>query len=303
MIAQAQQDREAESTGEESAAKASAARLSIYVAVFLISLKTFTGFITGSISVWASLLDSAMDALASLLNFIAVRASSRPPDEDHLYGHGKAESLAGLFQAGVISVSGLFLVWEAIKRIIEPYETSRELLGVGTMIVAALVSLLLFRRLRRIGRETDSPALQADAMHYATDVYTNGAALAALLIVRLTNWTIADPLISIVISLLILRSAFEVGRDAVDVLMDRRLPEEFDLKIADIIANFEPLGVRGFHDLRTRRSGAYKFIDLHLEVESKQSLVEAHDLTVKVIRAIQSEIPRCRVQVHTDPVS
>jgi ferrous-iron efflux pump FieF len=285
----------------EARLKASAARLSVAAAALLIALKTLTGVMTGSISVWASLLDSAMDIFASAINYYAVRAASAPPDEDHRYGHGKAESLAGLFQSFVISVSGLILLWEAVRRIITPHPTASEWLGAGTMAVACGVSFALVARLRQVARETDSPALKADAVHYATDVYTNGAALGALLLVALTGWTLADPLISILISAFILKSAFDVARDSVHVLMDRRLPRAVDSKVASVVERFRAEGVLGFHDLRTRRSGSHKFIDLHLEVEADQTLQQAHDLSVRVLRAIEAEIPRSRVQIHTDP--
>lgn len=285
----------------EARLKASAARLSLAAAAFLIILKTITGMLTGSISVWASLLDSTMDIFASAINYYAVRAAAVPPDEDHRYGHGKAESLAGLFQSFVICASGLVLLWEAVRRVITPHPTASEWLGVGTMAIACGASFALVARLRRVARKTDSPALMADAVHYATDVYTNGAALFALLLVALTGWTLADPLISILISGFILFSAFEVARDSVNVLMDRRLPREVDATVASVIERFRAEGVIGFHDLRTRRSGSHKFIDLHLEVEADQTLQQAHDLTVRVINAIQQEIPRSRVQIHTDP--
>ena len=285
----------------EAKLKASAARLSVMAAAFLIALKTLTGVLTGSISVWASLLDSAMDIFASAINYYAVRAASAPPDEDHRYGHGKAESLAGLFQSFVICASGLVLLFEAVRRVITPQPTASEWLGVGTMTIACGVSFALVARLRSVARKTDSPALTADAVHYATDVYTNGAALVALLLVALTGWTLADPLISILISGFILWSAVDVARDSVNVLMDRRLPREIDAKVASVIEGFRAEGVIGFHDLRTRRSGSHKFIDLHLEVEPDLTLQQAHDLTVRVIRAIQQEIPRSRVQIHTDP--
>ena len=287
--------------GSEAGLKASAARLSVAAAALLILLKTGTGWLTGSISVWASLLDSTMDIFASAINFYAVRAASAPPDEDHRYGHGKAESLAGLFQSFVIGASGLFLLYEAVRRLIHPRPTSAEWLGVATMAVACGVSLALVARLRAVARRTDSPALAADAVHYATDVYTNGAALVALLVVALTGWAAADPLVSILISGFILWSAYDVARDAVHVLMDRRLPRAIDAKVAGVVGRFRDEGVVGFHDLRTRRSGSLKFIDLHLEVQADQTLQQAHDLTVRVIRAIQAEVPRSRVHIHTDP--
>jgi ferrous-iron efflux pump FieF len=285
----------------EARLKSKVARLSILAAAFLILLKTATGLLTGSISVWASLLDSTMDIFASVINYFAVRTAARPPDEDHRYGHGKAESLAGLFQSFVITVSGLYLISEAIRRLVTPHPTTLEWYGVGTMAVASAVSVALVAQLRRVARQTDSPALAADAVHYATDVFTNGATLIALLIVALTGWTLADSLISLAISCFILYSAFEVARDAVDVLMDRKLPEEVDEAVAAVVERFKDEGVLGFHDLRTRRSGSHKFIDLHIEVERDQSLLDAHDLTERVIRAIQLAVPRSRVQIHTDP--
>ncbi len=285
----------------ETAAKNSAARLSILAAAFLITLKTATGLLTGSISVWASLLDSAMDIFASTINFVAVRAASRPADEDHAYGHGKAESLAGLFQSLVIAASGVYLIIKALQRIITPHDTAYEFLGMATMVIATATSLALVRRLRRVARETDSPALHSDAVHYVTDIYTNMSALLALLIVRLSGWQAADPLVSILIALYILWSATHVARESIDILMDRRLPLEIDEQVARIVERFRHEGVLGFHDLRTRRSGSQKFIDLHLEVERDQRLEEAHDITVRVLRAIEAEIPRARVQIHTDP--
>jgi ferrous-iron efflux pump FieF len=285
----------------EEAAKTSVARLSILAAAFLITLKLVTGFITGSISVWASLLDSTMDIFASIINYFAVRAASRPADEDHTYGHGKAESLAGLFQAIVIAASGIFLISESIRRIIYPNPTSSEWLGVLTMLVAVVVSIALVARLKRVARETESPALQADATHYMTDIFTNLGALLALVIIGLTPWQIADPVISIGIAFYILWSAVSVGRESIDVLMDRRLPPDVDEQIAVVVSSYRDQGVLGFHDLRTRRSGSQKFIDLHLEVERDMSLQDAHDVSVRVLRAIEAEIPRARVQIHTDP--
>ncbi len=286
----------------EEAAKNSAARLSVMVAAFLIALKTATGFLTGSISVWASLLDSVMDILASTVNLFAVRAAARPADEDHAYGHGKAESLAGLFQAIVIFASGLFLIWEVIHRIIEIHQTRSEGLGAVSMLIATGVSVWLVVRLRRVARETDSLAIKSDAAHYVSDIFTNLGALIALLITALTRWRLIDPLTSTFIAVYIFWSAIKVGRESIDVLMDRRLPLDVDERIADIVSRFKDQGVVGFHDLRTRRSGAQKFIDLHLEVQRDQRLQEAHDLTVRVLRTIEAEVPRARVHIHTDPV-
>jgi ferrous-iron efflux pump FieF len=294
-------ERAAQEHAKDATVKTSAARLSIGVATFLILIKTATGFLTGSISVWASLLDSAMDVFASIINLFAVRAAARPPDDDHAYGHGKAESLAGLFQATVITASGFFLIWEAIKRIIFPHETKAAGIGIASMLVAVILSALLVLRLKRAARKTDSPALAADATHYVTDIFTNAAALFALVVLYFFGWRIADPIFSIAISIYILATAFSVARESVDVLMDKKLPPEVDEQVAEIVNRYKDAGVLGVHDIRTRRSGSFKFIDLHIEIERTKTFEESHDLTVQVIRDIETEIPRSRVQVHTDP--
>lgn len=295
------EDKHTTSASRDAAVKRSAALLSVFVAAFLIAIKAMTGWATNSVSVWASLLDSTIDIFASTINFIAVRAAARPPDEEHLYGHGKAESLAGLFQSLVIMSSGVYLIYEAAHRLVNPVETVSAWYGVAAMSVATVITLLLVARLRRVARATDSPALASDALHYATDVYTNLGALSALLLTAFTAFNQIDSAISIIISLYILWTAGRLCRESIDVLMDRRLPAETDELVAAIVNRFRTEGVIGFHDLRTRRSGAFKFIDLHLEVERGQSLEVAHNLTVRVLREIENEIPRSRVQIHTDP--
>lgn len=286
---------------EESALKSATARLSIYAAAFLIALKTGTGWLTASISVWASLLDSVMDIFSSSLNYFAVRIAARPADEDHLYGHGKVESLAGLFQALVIGFSGSFLIWEAIRRLIRPHPTSAEFIGIGSMVIAIVVSVALVMRLRRVAKQTDSPALKSDSLHYATDIYINLGVLGALAVTVFTGWLWADPVVSIAIAIYILWSAAHVAYESINILMDRRLPDDVDKRVAFVVSQYQDQGVLGFHDLRTRRSGSHKFVDLHLEIQRHKTFEEAHDLTVKVLRAIEADLPRTRVQIHTDP--
>jgi ferrous-iron efflux pump FieF len=290
-----------EQNDAESASKRRVAGLSVFVAAFLIILKSATAWKTGSVSVLASLLDSLMDIFASIINFLAVQKASQPADEDHPYGHGKAESLAGLFQSVVITISGLFLIWEAVNRLRTAHETESPVLGIVTMVVAIGVSVALVTRLRKVSRETDSQALAADALHYQSDIYINAGVLVALAITALTGWAIVDPIISILIAIYILWSALSVGHESVDMLMDRDLPAETGKIVAEIVGKYRQDGVIGFHNLRTRRSGSERFVDFHLEVDRKKPFEEAHDLTVKVLREIESAIPRTSVHVHTDP--
>jgi cation diffusion facilitator family transporter len=169
------------------------------------------------------------------------------------------------------------------------------------MIIALAASVWLVKRLRRVARETESLALGSDALHYATDIYINAGVLVALVLTALTGWTIVDPLISLAIALYIIKSAVGLAHESINVLMDRKLPLEIDGKVAEIVARYRSEGVYGFHDLRTRRSGSEKFIDFHLEVDRTKPFEEAHDLTVKILRAIEAEVPRSKVHVHTDP--
>ena len=169
------------------------------------------------------------------------------------------------------------------------------------MVIAIVVSIALVVRLRRVGRETDSPALTSDAVHYATDVYINTGVLVALVATVLTGWRLVDPLVSIAIAMYILWSAGHVAYESINVLMDRKLPADVDETVATVVSRYESQGVLGFHDLRTRRSGSHRFVDLHLEVLRTKGFEEAHELTVQVIHAIEAELPRTRVQIHTDP--
>ena len=285
----------------ETALKTSTARLSIIAAAFLIALKTGTGWLTGSISVWASLLDSVMDIFSSSLNYAAVRIASRPADLDHHYGHGKIESLAGLFQALVISFSGAFLIWEAIDRLRSPHATGAETIGIASMVIAIVVSIALVMRLRRVARQTESPALKSDAIHYATDIYINLGVLVALAVTMVSGWLWADPVVSIAIAIYIIWSAVNVAYESINLLMDRKLPDDVDERVAEVVGRYKAEGVLGFHDLRTRQSGSHKFVDVHLEIQRDKSFEAAHDLTVKVLRALEAELPRTRIHIHTDP--
>jgi ferrous-iron efflux pump FieF len=169
------------------------------------------------------------------------------------------------------------------------------------MIIAIVSSAWLVRRLRRAAHETDSLALSSDALHYMTDIYINAGVLVALLVTAFTDWKLADPLISLAIAGYILKSSYGLARESIDLLMDRRLPVEVEEMVAEIVARYRNDGVQGFHDLRTRRSGSERFVELHLEVDRNKRFEEAHDLTVNVLRAIEAAIPRCKVHVHTDP--
>jgi ferrous-iron efflux pump FieF len=280
--------------------KQQTALLSVLVAASLAALKLVAGLLTGSVAVLASLADSTLDLFASLLNFAAIRHAAVPADREHAYGHGKAESLAGLFQALVVGGSGLYLIFVALRRLAEPVPLEHEAVGAAVMIVSILATVLLVRRMRRVARQTGSVALAADSLHYATDVLTNASVLVSLMLHRFFSVRLADPLISLGIAAYVLWSAWTILRQSVDELMDRQIPDEDITRIRELVASFAP-AVVGYHDLRTRKAGGRVFVDLHLDIPKDCSFEAAHRVTEQVVRAIEKLFPGSVVTVHADP--
>jgi ferrous-iron efflux pump FieF len=277
-----------------------AAAVSIAVAAALAGLKFAAGLMTNSLSLLASAVDSLTDIFASTVNFFAIRAAARPADADHAYGHGKAEGLAGLFQSVVISASGLYLGYEAVRRLVEPQPLQAEAVGIAVMAISMVATQLLVWFLRRVARETRSLALEADSLHFSTDVLANAGVLVLLVIVKLTGVPVLDPLASLAISAYILYAASGVMRDSIDQLMDRALPDDIHVRVREIALS--DAEVAGVHDIKSRASGPRRFIEIHLEIDGSKSLQQAHDTAVRVLRHIEREIPGSKVFVHTDPV-
>lgn len=273
---------------------------SVLTASVLIVGKLGAWLLTGSVSLLASLVDSLMDAAASLLNLFAVRYSLKPADAEHRFGHGKAEALAGLAQATFIAGSALFLVLHALDRLLHPRPLDHPGIGVLVMLFAIGATLALLALQRYVIRRTDSTAIRADSLHYVTDLLTNAAIVLALLLAQF-GWGGLDPVFALGIAGYILYSAWGIGHEAFELLMDRELPEEVQQRIrATAMANPE---VRGLHDLRTRRSGQITFIQLHLELDDDHDLLNAHRIAEQVDHAIRHLVPGAEVLIHKDPVS
>jgi len=274
----------------------------IAVAGFLMVLKAAASWVTGSLALGSAALDSAVDVFVSTANYFVLRRSVAPPDADHAYGHGKFESLAALGQGLFLAGGAAGLVIEGVRRF-GAAEAPRESVGLGivVLLVSAVLSLGVARLLRAAAERSGSPAIQADSLHYGTDLWINGAALAALLVVRWTGWWPADPLVALGVAALVLRTAAVLVTGALGDLSDRGLPPEELAKIESVVAAFAPRVV-GLHDLKTRRSGRQRFVELHLEIPKGATFTESHDLMVEVLRAIERELPRSKVFVHGDPV-
>jgi ferrous-iron efflux pump FieF len=271
---------------------------SVITAGFLIVVKLAAWYVTGSVGLLASLVDSVMDSIASLINLFAIRYSLQPADEEHRFGHGKAEPLAGLVQAAFIAGSAIFLIFHAIDRLRLAQPLERVGVGVGVMILAIVMTLILLAIQRYVIHKTDSTAIRADSLHYATDLLTNVSILLALYLTTL-GWTWADPVFAIAVAIYIFYSAFHIGHDSFQQLMDRELPADILEKIlATAMSHIE---VTGTHELRTRQSGQTRFVQLHLELDEEMSLKRAHEIADEVEAEIKAFLPGAEVLIHQDP--
>lgn len=277
-----------------------ATRASVITASLLIIAKLVAYWQTDSVSILASLIDSLMDAGASLINLLAVGYALAPPDREHRFGHGKAESLAGLGQATFIAGSGMFLIIESIHRLTNPQPLEAFGVGMSVMLFSMVATLILLGIQHHVIKQTNSTAIRADALHYKTDLYTNGAIILALLLSQF-GWNGVDPLFALGVAAYILYSAWEIGSEAFHDLLDRELPEEKRQQIIEI-ARQHPQA-KGMHDLRTRLSGRTEFIQLHLELDDNLPLIEAHEIADQVEERIIEVFPTADVVIHLDPVS
>jgi ferrous-iron efflux pump FieF len=273
---------------------------SVATAAVLVAAKLGAWLLTGSVSLLASLVDSMMDVLASAVNLAAVRWSLAPPDEEHRFGHGKAEALAGLGQAAFIAGSALFLLFHVIDRLLNPQPLEHLGVGLGIMAFSMVATALLIGLQRYVIRRTGSLAIRADSLHYLSDLLTNAGILLALGLV-LAGWAWADPLIGLAVAAYILWSAIRIGLDGVDVLMDRELPADDQQRIVEIASRTR--GVLGVHDVRTRQSGATRFIQLHLELPADLRLADSHAVVLQAKAALLHEFPGADVMIHQDPVA
>jgi len=271
---------------------------SVLTAGFLIVAKLVAWSMTGSVSLLASLVDSVMDSIASLINLFAIRYSLQPADENHRFGHGKAEPLAGLTQAAFIAGSAVFLVFHAIDRLRFTHTLEQVGVGVGVMVLAIVMTLGLLAIQRYVIKKTDSTAIRADSLHYLTDLLTNVSVLLALYLSTL-GWTWADPVFAIAVAIYIFYSAFQIGHEAFQQLMDRQLPDDILEKIqATAMTHPE---VTGTHEMRTRQAGHTRFVQLHLELDENMSLKRAHAIADEVEAKIMMFLPGAEVIIHQDP--
>ncbi len=274
---------------------------SIFTALSIIIVKLIAWIATDSLSLMASLVDSTLDVAASAVNLVAVRYALKPADEDHRFGHGKAEDIAAFAQSAFIAGSALFIAVEAISRLITPRTIEHSTLGISAMAFSIVMTLILITFQKYVVNKTNSRVIQADAIHYQTDLLVNGVVIVSLLLSSYYNLYIIDPLFGIAIAAYILKSAWGVGRQSFDNLMDKELPDELREQIMTAAIGCKE--VKGVHDLRSRYSGLQAHIQIHVELDATLSLKHAHDVAENVEQEIVKILPDAEVLVHLDPAT
>ncbi|MFH0023623.1 cation diffusion facilitator family transporter [Pseudomonas fluorescens] len=276
-----------------------ATRASVAVACTLIIAKAIAWWLSGSVSMLAGLTDSALDGVTSMLNLLAVHYALRPADDDHRYGHGKAESLAGMAQALFIGGSALLIAFQAYERLQTPQPLGAPWLSIGVIVFSLLLTAALLVLQHRVIKQTGSNAVRADSLHYRSDMLLNGSILLALVLAGF-GFEQLDAWFGLGIAGYILWSAIQIARESFSVLMDEELPTDVSQHMLELACSVP--GVLGAHDLRTRISGNHWFVQLHLELPGELTLSVAHGISDQAADAIHKAYPRAEVLVHADPV-
>ncbi|MDG6275731.1 cation diffusion facilitator family transporter, partial [Glaesserella parasuis] len=277
-----------------------AANFAVIVAATLIIAKAFAWWQTGSMAILAAMTDSLVDLFASLTNMLVLRFALQPADDDHTFGHGKAESLAALAQSAFITGSATFLLLQGIQRLTEPQLVQSSELGIAISLFSIVLTAALVLYQKKVVKLTQSPAIEADSLHYQTDLYMNAAILMAM-ILNIYGVIYADALFAIGIALYILFNAAKMCWEAVQSLLDKALPQE-EVDQIWAIALQHPR-IIGIHDVKTRRAGAIRFIQLHLELDDHLPLVVAHDITDSLEQKILAVFPHSEVIIHQEPTT
>ena len=286
-------------TGDPAKLARSAAFASISVAVTLVALKSWASWQTGSTAMLGSLADSALDLIASIATLIGVWIASQPADEDHRFGHGKAEALAAIFQVALIALSAFGIAFRAITQLVDGGETAAAEEGIAVSVVAIVLTFALLGWQRYVMNRTRSLAIQTDHLHYKSDLLLNVAVIAALVLDQYAGFGMADPLFGLAIAMWLAWGAFTAAREAVDDLMDREWPEDKRLAFVEAAARHPELS--NLHDLRTRASGNRDFVQFHVDLPGSMTVLEAHDIIDRVEEDLCRRFPNMELLIHIDP--
>ena len=280
--------------------KPGAAGLSVASNSLLILLKTVAGILTGSIAILAEAIHSLLDLAAAIIALLSVRVSDKPADKTHPFGHGKIENLSGVVEGGLIFVAAGIIIYEAIQRLTTGARVELLEIGIVVMAVSIGINVIVSRHLLKVSRSTDSIALEADARHLTTDVLTSLGVLLGLVLVRVTGLNFLDPIVALIVAVLIIKAAFEVTRKSYLGLMDTKLPSAEEEEIISSIMKHTG-EIVSVHQLRTRKSGSQRHIDLHLVMPKYTSVEEAHRMCDHLERHIKDKLSNANITIHVEP--
>ena len=283
-----------------SSKKTKVAFLSIMSNVFLIVLKVLAGTLSGSVSIISEAIHSSMDLLASIIAFIAVKISAKPADKKHPYGHGKIENVSGVIEGLLIFLAAFLIIKQAVTKILLPSEVQQTTVAIGVMVISSFANAIVSRTIYKVAKEEDSIALEADALHLKTDVFTSLGVALGLLILKLTGIAIIDPIVAIIVACLIIKEAYLLCKSAFTPLMDEKLSDEEEEKIRTIIERYEP-NIINFHKLRTRKSGNIRYIDFHMVVNGELMVRQSHELSQKIENDLGQMLKNTDVNIHIEP--
>jgi len=280
-------------------AKVKVATLSICSNTFLIIIKLLVGMFTGSVSIISESIHSTMDLLASIIAFFSVKISDKPADDTHPYGHGKVENISGVIEALLIFVASVWIIIESIKKILSPLEIESVGIGFLVMFISSAVNFIVSKQIYKVAKAEDSIALEADALHLKADVYTSLGVGFGLLLIWITKLNYLDPVVAILVAIFILKESFHLLKTAFNPLLDVKLSDKEIKIIKDEINKYSSVYCN-YHDLKTRRSGPTKHVDLHLVVPKDMSIKNAHDVCDKIEYDIETMLKNTHVMIHLE---
>lgn len=275
--------------------------LSLTTAVTLTCVKFVVAFSTGSVAVYSEAVHSLTDFVAAAVTLLALRRAAAPPDSRHRYGHEKLENVAAIIEGIIILGAICFVIAEAISRLFEQSQIQTPLLAAAVMLASAVINLGVATYLARVGRETESVAVEADSRHLMTDVYTSATTAIGLGLVGITGFARIDSIVALLVAALVVRIGLQLIVRSTRVLLDEGLPTDEIELIEEVIGRAGVEGVTGHHRLRTRRAGSRRYVDLHLTLDANMALWRAHELATEVERAIESRLPNIDVLIHIEP--
>lgn len=280
--------------------KVKVAFLSILSNSLLIVLKLVAGILSGSVSIISEAIHSSVDLVASVVAFFSVKMSSKPADDLHPYGHGKIENISGIIEGTLILIASLMIIFEAVRRIFTPESISHSSIAIVVMAISAVMNLFVSRVLYKVGKEEDSMALKADALHLKTDIYTSAGVGIGILLIKLTGLDILDSVVAIIVALMIIKEAIELVKGGFDEIIDKRLCDDEEKEIKEVLESCNNL-FNDYHKLKTRKSGNMKHVDFHITLNPELTVKETHDIIGTIKKDMSEKFKNIRVTVHVDP--